>query len=63
MTNTVQEYAVYRTVATDKEAIGYVYNRIIWDGGDGWAPDSGSAAVADQENLYPIGSVYSVSAS
>lgn len=63
MTNTVQEYAVYRTVATTTEAVGYVYNRIMWDGSEGWSPDTGSAGVADPDSKYPIGSTYPVSTS
>lgn len=56
-----ERYAVYRTVATSAEAIGYVWNIIEWDGTSTWSPPAGSAAVADPDGKYPIGSTYTTS--
>ncbi|WP_086642912.1 hypothetical protein [Acetobacter sp. DsW_063] len=56
-----ERYAVYLTSATSTQASGYVYNIVIWDGTSSWSPPSGSAAVADPDSNYPIGSTYTAS--
>lgn len=58
-----QAYAVYLTVASDAQAVGTVVNRVMWDGSAAWSPPAGQAAVADPQNKYPIGSVYTAGSS
>ena len=64
-TATIQAYAVYLTAAETEQGtarpIGYVVNRVLWDGASAWTPDSGCAVVADPDGLYPIGSTYTAS--
>ncbi|WP_146882042.1 hypothetical protein [Acetobacter nitrogenifigens] len=59
--STSQAYAVYYTSATGEYAAGYVFDRSMWDGTSAWSPPAGSAAVADPDSKYPIGSTYSAS--
>lgn len=55
-------YAVYYTAITGEHPVGYVWNRVAWSGDSAtWSAPSGSAAVADPDGTYPIGSTYSAS--
>ncbi|GBQ69614.1 hypothetical protein AA103196_2261 [Ameyamaea chiangmaiensis NBRC 103196] len=64
-----KQYAMYYTAATGSFAVGYVWNRIKWDGVSTWAPPAGSAIVLDEPDAttgvcaYPIGSSYTAAAS
>lgn len=55
----VQAYAVYRTVASGEQPIGYVVNRVLWNGQSEYIPGKGLELVSDPVNAYPIGSIYS----
>jgi hypothetical protein len=66
---TVQPYAIIATVATTIEnpdgtttsaTPGYVLNRVMWDGGADWAPQTGSEARADPNGTLAIGSMTTV---
>lgn len=60
---TSQNYAVYRTIASGSEAVGYVVNVIVWDGISTYSPGTGLALVADPDGKYLIGSTYTAPAS
>jgi hypothetical protein len=59
MSTTTAVYAVYRTVASGAEGVGYVVNNIVWDGVSAIALGTGVTAVADPDRQYLIGSTYS----
>ena len=58
MSDSTSTYAVYRTAASDAEEVGFVVNRIVWDGKSEYSPGDGLAAIADPAGKYPIGSTY-----
>ncbi|RUT25381.1 hypothetical protein C0V97_12425 [Asaia sp. W19] len=51
-------YSVYLTAATVEHPIGYVIDRVLWDGRSDWSPPDGTAAIPDHEGQHPIGSSY-----
>lgn len=63
MADNVQAYAVYRTVAFGEQPIGYVVNRVLWNGQSEYIPGAGLELISDPTNTYPIGSVYSAASS
>lgn len=60
---TTETYAIYLTTEQNNVASGTVVNRVIWDGQSGWTPPANTAAVADLDDKYPLGSVYTASSS
>ena len=60
MSVSVQAYAVYRTEASGEQPIGYVVNRVLWDGQSEYIPGAGLELVSDPANAYPNGSTYQV---
>ncbi len=56
-------YSVYLTAATVEHPIGYVIDRVLWDGTADWLPPTGTAIVADPNGAYPIGSSYTAPSS
>lgn len=59
----LQNYAVYRTIASGSQAAGYVVNVIVWDGVTTFDPGEGFSLVADPGGKYLIGSTYTAPAS
>ncbi|MCW4590436.1 hypothetical protein NO263_07575 [Gluconacetobacter entanii] len=57
-TPSIQNYIVYRTVASGTEGVGYVVNSILWDGTSTFNPGAGLALALDADGAYPIGSTY-----
>lgn len=51
-------YAIYQLTASAEHPVGYVVNRVMWDGIAPWRPPSGCAAVADPKGDHLIGSIY-----
>lgn len=52
-------YVVYRTTATQTQAIGAVVNVILYDGTSTYDPGEGLIIAADPDRAYKIGDIYS----
>jgi len=61
--STSQRYIVYLTAASGSEPVGTVINAIEWDGTASVPLPANTATLADPNSQYPIGSVYTASAS
>ena len=59
MSDVSSRYILYRTVATDTEAKGYIINAFVWDGTGPQLPIPENTSIAtDHSGIHPIGSIY-----
>ncbi|BCZ76157.1 hypothetical protein [Komagataeibacter phage phiKX2] len=59
--SSIQNYIVYRTAASGSEGVGYVVNRVLWDGASTFEPGTGLALALDADGAYQVGSTYTPS--